>query len=305
MGARDPWFRIGRLEVSTTVFVLLLLAASVVVWAAEGPGRPVTSALALWTDDVSAGQVWRLITWPFATSLSLWLLLSAWVFLFSASDLEREAGRRDFLILLVGSIVILGAATYGAARVFDIQEGLAGFHLLAFTMLLLYCAEHPDRPILFAIRAWMLGIALLAYRVIVDLAARQWDDLLGMLVGLAVIAVLARSLGLLSMYDFIPRVGMPRRRSRSKPGRGEKRAQRKRRRKSHLAAVPDAPPPPPEPFRPQAADLPPADAIPSATEDELAMDALLDKISESGLASLTDEERDQLEELRQRRSRRR
>lgn len=306
MGSRDPWFRIGRLEVSTTVFVLLLLAASVLVWVAEGPGRPVTSALALWTWDVSTGEVWRLVTWPFATDFSLWLIISAWVFLFSASDLEREIGRRDFLILLIGTILILGAAYYGAARLFDVQDGLAGFHLLAFTMLLLYCAEHPDRPILFSIRAWMLGLAFLVYRVIIDLAAREWDDLAGMVVGLALIALLARSLGLFTMYDFIPRIGLPARREKPKRSRGEKRA-KKRRRKSHLAAVPDAPPPPrePEPFQRKEADLPPADTTPSETEDELAMDALLDKISEGGLASLTDDERDQLEELRQRRSRRR
>lgn len=304
MGARDPWFRIGRLEVSTTVFVLLLLAASVLVWIAEGSGRPVTSALALWSPDVSDGQLWRLITWPFATDFSLWLLLSAWVFLFSAGDLERELGRRDFLILLIASIVILGAATYGAGRLVGTEGGLAGFHLLALTMLLLYCAEHPDRPFLFSIRAWMVGIAILVYRIMINLAGRHWDDLIALIVGLAVIAVIARSLGLLSMYDFIPRIRPPARREKTKGGRKDKRAKRKRRRGSHLKAVPDAPPPQTEPFRPKAADLPPADATPSETEDELAMDALLDKISEGGLASLTSEERDELETLRQRLKRR-
>ena len=306
MSARDPWFRIGRLEVTTTVLTLFALAASVVVYAVESVDKPIMSSLALVTSEVSSGEVWRLVTWPFATlSFTLWLVVSAYVFLFSGADLESAVSRRDFVLLLTTVILALGLATYGAARLFGIENGIVGFGPLATAMLLLYCAEHPDRPFFFVIRAWMVGIAIVALNVINDLAIRRWDDLVGFLVGMTVIALVARQMGLLSGYTAIPRLRWPRRRHRP-AGRRQASSERsgKRRRGSHLSAVPDLPPDPP-PFEPTAADRPPADPTPSASEDELAMDALLDKISEGGMASLTGEERDELEALRQRLSRRR
>ena len=304
MSARDPWFRIGRLEVTTTILVLFALAASVVAYAIDPPPKEFMVSLALLTSEVSSGEVWRLLTWPFATvDFTLWLLVSAYVFLFSGSDLERETGRRGYIVLLVGAVLAISGATYGAARLFGIEDGIWGFGTLATAWLLLYCAEHPDRPFFFIIRAWMVGVAIVALTIINDIAVRHWDNLFGFLVGMVVIALIARAVGLLTMYGFIPALSMPsRQRAPKETARGTKTTKRRGRR--HLSAVPDPPPDEPEPFRPAPADLPPAEATPSASEDELAMDALLDKISAGGLASLTDAERDELEELRQRLSKR-
>lgn len=317
MRSWNPWFRIGRLEVTTTILVLFALAASVIVYAVEPVNKPVMSSLALLTSEVSGGEVWRLVTWPFATlDFTLWVLVSAYVFLFSGSDLEREAGRTPFVVLLVGSVLALGAATYGAAHLFDIQRGLVGFGTLATVMLLLYCAEHPDRPFFLVIRAWMVGIAIVALTLINDIAVRRWDDLVGFVLGAVVIAIIARSVGLLTMYSFIPSVRMPKRSGRrsSRPrkavwgkewsdsGRSSTKTAKKPkkgRRPSHLTAVPDPPREDPPPFTPTRADQAPDPSTgPSEADDEMAMDALLDKISEGGLASLTDAERAELEALR-------
>ena len=62
--AGDPWFRIGTLDVGTTMLVVLLCVASMFVWAIEPAS--VWDNLVLDPDDVRGGEVWRLVTWPLA-----------------------------------------------------------------------------------------------------------------------------------------------------------------------------------------------------------------------------------------------
>ena len=65
-GSEDGWFRLGSIEVTTTVLVVVLSIASVVEWAIEGTFGPLQRHLTLVPDDVVHGQVWQLLTWPIA-----------------------------------------------------------------------------------------------------------------------------------------------------------------------------------------------------------------------------------------------
>ena len=122
----------------------------------------------------------------------------------------------------------------------------------------------------------------------------------------AAIAVVAKRVGLLSSYDQIPDLRLPGRDERSarKAEKARSRANRGkssgglsgrfgRREEAEIVAMPTTPPRP----RPRPTPVVPDDV----TADDLALDALLDKISANGIDSLTDDERRQLDEIRERR----
>ena len=60
----DPWFRVGTVDVNTTIFVVGVGVLSMFVWAIEGPSHPLLSRLWFSSEKVLSGQVWRLLTWP-------------------------------------------------------------------------------------------------------------------------------------------------------------------------------------------------------------------------------------------------
>jgi len=95
----EPWFRLGRLEVGTTMFVVLAIAASWIAWVAA-PGLP--GALAFSMSAVADGQLWRLVTWPFANGLTLWTVLNLFFFWYFGTELEQMIGRNRMAWLLVG-----------------------------------------------------------------------------------------------------------------------------------------------------------------------------------------------------------
>ncbi|NHB85827.1 hypothetical protein G7085_18080 [Tessaracoccus sp. HDW20] len=65
----DPWFRLGRVHVTTTVAVVLIGAVGMLAWV-FAPSIP--TYLWLTPPEVLGGEVWRLFTWPLAEGISLW-----------------------------------------------------------------------------------------------------------------------------------------------------------------------------------------------------------------------------------------
>ena len=102
----EPWFRIGRLEVSTVVLACLIAVASGIAWVVA-PG--LASALYFNSQLVAAGEVWRIVTWPLANDL--WVVITALVLWYFGSDIERLIGRTRMAWLLVGTWAALTAAS--------------------------------------------------------------------------------------------------------------------------------------------------------------------------------------------------
>ncbi len=269
-GIGDPWFRVGRLEVGTVMLVVLAVAASWLAWVIS-PGLP--QSLAYLPELLASGQVWRLVSWPLANSLGLWSIISLFFFWYFGTDLERTVGRVPMAWLLVGIWGSLTAAATVVGLLLGGGYGLAGISIVQFAVLLVWIAEYPDRRFLFNIPAWVFGLVLVALQVLQSLAARDLGGLLSLLVGLALIAVVARRVGLLGAYSWIP------------GGRsGRRRPSRRSARASHPARS----------SRPRARQ-----ETRYATDRER-LDALLDQISEHGLNSLTNAERKELLRLRDR-----
>jgi hypothetical protein len=288
-GSSDGWFRIGSLEFTTVVLVVALAIVSVVEWAFEGSLGPVQSHLILDPGEVLDGQVWRLVTWPIAypAGIGFFDIFAIFLFWYFGTEIESLLGKKKMAWFLALVTVGLGLLWVAFVEGTSISNGTASdaFSLstlsqLQLMVLLVFIAEYPRRRFFFNIPGWVIGAVIVALYVIDYLGARAWLLLVNFLLGLVLTALIARAFGLLSEISWLPRLAVH---------RGPRRARRSSKWGSRPATGPTVVPGPWQP--------PPT---PPVSKDQAALDALLDKISATGMDSLTDHERDQLLVLRDR-----
>jgi hypothetical protein len=288
-GSDDGWFRLGSIEVTTTVLVVVVSIVSVIVWAFEGNSGAVQSHLALTPDSVGNGEVWQLLTWPIAYpyGIGLFGILAVALFWYFGTEIESRLGKRRMAWFLGLITVGLGVVWVALVELTTISNGvlsgafqLDGINQLELMVLLVFIAEYPNRRFFFNIPGWVIGVVLIALYALGYVGNRQWLYLIDFLLGLVLTAVVAKSMGLMSEWRQVPSLSLRRR----------KRAPKRQRRTSSGPTVVQGPWQPPEPA--------------PVSRDQAALDALLDKISASGMDSLTDAEREQLMVLRDRLRRR-
>ena len=284
--SNDPWFRLGEFEIGSSALLALACAASLLVYAIEPVDKPILRRLILIPDDVLGGQVWRIATWPLANITGermFWTAIGIAIIWFIGSRIEEQIGRLRMTVLLAAIIIIPGVL--GTAL--DLPQ--AGVRSLQIVILLIYIAEYPHVKFFFGIPAWALGLLYVVTDILEILGAKHSKMLLFYLVSLASAAFAARAVGLLTAYPWIPRIPLPSlltgeatKRRNHKPVSAQRRASAK------VVEGPWAAPPPP--------GRPNPDAAVAQTE----LDALLDKISATGLESLTADEKRRLNELSKR-----
>lgn len=261
--ADDGWFRVGTLEVTTTVLIAAIAAVSMFVWAVS-PGA--VDPLVLWASEVRVGQVWRMVTWPLANEPSIWTAISIALFYLFGREIERATGRRRYLWFL-GYVVLIPSVV---AVMLSLDN--AGLFSLTTALFITFIAAHPTARGFFGVPLWVFGVVFIGIDVLQLVGLREFDRLLFVLIGCATALISARAFGL-SDLDWIPQVPLP--------GSGAQVARRARAPRS-------------------SGRRRPADVVPlrPSTDPryEAEIDALLDKISESGLDSLTPDERRRLDE---------
>lgn len=286
-GNDGGWFRVGTVEVTTTVLVTALAAASIVVMAIY---PPLALALALEPGAVFGGQVWRVVTWPLANILGdgqgLWTVLSIFFFWYFGSDLERQVGRSRFTKLVVGYVLALSAVALLVGILTTLPGGLFGINTLQLMVLLTWIAEYPSRRFLFNIPAWAFGAVIVALQVLTALTTRNLFALLSLVLGLVVCALIARSVGLLTDQAWLPNL------AGNRAGRPKAPKQRRQRRSRKSDAGPTV----------VSGPWAQTSSSPQA-RDQARLDELLDQISERGYDGLSDKEKAELNALRERRSR--
>ncbi len=260
----EPWFRLGRIEVSTVVLVVLIAVLSGLAWVAV----PTLPMQLLYTPEaVATGELWRLFTWPFANDLGLGTVITLALFWYFGTDLERLIGRTRMVWLLLGMWASFTAAYTVVAVVAGSGRGLSGLGSIEFLLLLLWIAEYPRRTFFFNIPAWVIGAVLVGVQVFGFLAGRDMPGLLSLLFSFVLVAIVARSVGLLGEYPWIP----------GRLVRGRPVAAR----------------------APRASRSTTRQATRHASDRER-LDALLDQINAGGLNSLTESQRRELMKLRDR-----
>lgn len=269
-GPNDPWFRIGRLDIGSGALLALLCIVSVFVYALESREKEILFKLSLLPREVRSGEIWRVATWPLANGLDrrmLSVLIGIAVLWYFGSRLEDQVGRTLMAWYLAMIIVLPGMVGTGL----DLPQ--FGMYSVQLVVLLTFIAEYPNIRFFFGIPAWVLGAVYVAADVLQLTGDRAGKQLLFYLISLVIGALAARSVGLLGAYSWIPRVKMPHR----------DRQPRRRRSRSRPAVVSG-----------------PWGGTPAAATDHSELDALLDKISATGMDSLTKAEKQRLNELSKR-----
>ncbi|NNE11909.1 MAG: hypothetical protein HKN41_06630 [Ilumatobacter sp.] len=274
-----PWFKVGDVAVGTAVLVTGLCVLSMFVWAASPDAL---DPLVLDASEVRRGQLWRLATWPFANSPSFWTVITIAIFWYFGRELEGLLGRNRFAWFL-GILTIVPAIV---AALLDLN--VAGLDYLELGVFIVFIAEHPTARFFFNIPGWVIGAVVVGLQVLQLIGIRDGAGLIFLMVLLATAALAARSFGLATHFPWIPVIPMPgssaERTSKPRSRGGSRRGSRRT-----VVEGPWASP----------AGVPSAPA-PDAAAAQAELDALLDKISASGLESLTSDEKRRLNELSKR-----
>jgi membrane associated rhomboid family serine protease len=282
--ASDPWFRIGTLDVTTTILVVIASVASLFVWAAK---REVQEWLWLKPAEVRSGELWRLVTWPIANEPTIWTVITIAIFWYFGRQVEGLLGRNRFGVMLLLLAVIPGAV----AVALNVQ--LFGLTPIELAVFLVFIADYPFVRFFFNIPGWAIGAVVVGIQLLQYLGLRDGDGLILLLVTIAVAALTARAMGLAQSLPWIPKIPIP--------SGGRKRRKRTRRSSGQGDVIngPWSTPSRSEPYRGSTLPQPPrAEEHP---QDQVELDELLEKISEGGgLDALSASEKRRLNEISQR-----
>jgi hypothetical protein len=274
-GPGESWFRIGTVDVTTTLLVILLAAVSMVVWAID---RVLLLNLALLPSEVRSGEIWRIVTWPLYVEPEFWTAVTLFIFWILGSEVERLLGRNRFAVLLLGVTVIGGLVATG------LDLNVAGIRHVELMVFAVFALEFPGARFFFGIPARALAAVIIALDLLSYSGNENWDAVWFTIINLVTGAVIMRGFGFANDLPWMPRIPMPGVARPGRPGRGPRPGRtpkpkgRGRRAPSHLSVAPPVP----------SSSLP----------DDV--DRLLDKIASHGIESLTADERARLDQASRR-----
>ncbi len=279
-GHSDPWFRIGSLEVTTTIFVTFLCVLSIFVWAADSNALIHTF---LWPDRVKSGQVWRLVTWPLTNDLAgsdaIWKAIGIALFWYFGREIENQIGRIKFTWMLVLIALLSGLAATG------LDVPLLYIHSVETALFVVFVFENPRRPFFFGIQAWILALVLVGIEVLQDVANRDYKLIAVLLVTIATAVWSARSMGMLIDQQWLPMIKLPKRRPKISATPSFQKGSRSSG-GSNRGTVVDGPWPSTPVYKPM--------------QDQAEVDQILDKIALVGMDGLTSDEKRRLNEASKR-----
>lgn len=253
------WF--GRIPVyATTIIVVLNVASMIAIVLMQASGA--VSPAARFDFNTHAVlhdfQIYRCLTYAFIHAPDPWFILQMVMFYIFGREVEIFLGRQGFARLYAGFILLGPALLLAVSAVIGQGLGLTS-SWANFAMFLAFASLHPNAQILFQITAKVFAWIFLGIALLQLLAARQAADMAALL-STAALAWYAVRRGTLPSPGFLAK------------------------------------------FRPVTIlrKHPPLRVVEPEEEPdpELLIDPLLEKISRSGLSSLTARERRQLEQAR-------
>lgn len=244
--------------------IVIVYCALMVVAAVGGPAMgPVFSALLFTSGRVLSGEVWRVLTYGLLNLPSIDFAFDMLVLWWCGRELERTFGRKIYTGLY-GGIYLLGPLVFtliGLARPTSLL-GEPG----ALALFVGYATYFPNMPVFFVLLAKWAALILVGIFTLIYVSARDWTHLI----------LLWSTCGY--AHGFV----------RYQQGHFALPRIRLWKRKPKLRVLPDLP------------AKKPAAAKPAKEAANMAeVDALLDKIAQSGIGSLTPKERAKLDAARE------
>jgi len=268
--ARDGWFRIGSLDVTTTALMVMLGVASMVWYAID---KASLGNLVYTTSGVKDGELWRLFTWPLVNEPDIWVAITMAFFWFVGHQVEGTVGRKRF----TGLIVLMTVLPAAFVTIFDFPYGVYGLRLLAIALLVLFAFDRPQAVGFFGVPLWIFAAIIVGLDVLRTLGDENYGALWMELGAIFVGAVTVRQWGMLDELAFIPRFGQRKAPAKSKA----------RRSKSSGSTVVEGP----------WSGSSPAPMGGLSTIEQMELDDLLDKTNAQGLDALSKSEKARLNEL--------
>ncbi len=259
----DPITWVGRVPVyATTIIVALYVVSMVGVAIALASGAEAgLGKLTFNTESVlRGGELWRCLTYAFVNPPDPWFIISLVMLYIFGRDVEQHLGRKGFVRLYLG-FLLLGPSLLLAAALVSRQSLSISQSWANFAVFISFAALYPGAQLLFQITAKIFALVLLGISVLQLLAGRQWVEMM-VLLATAFLAYYAIRHGSALNLDFISRLRPVSNRSKI----------------SRLRVVKN-----------------PED---ETVDPHRIIDPLLEKISRNGLSSLTRREREQLERAR-------
>ncbi len=246
---------------------------------------------------VAHGQLWRLITYAFVASPSIWFALEMMMLYYFGRVVEKELGSQLFSFLY-GGLIVLGAILIQLISLFGVPQQMSGAQGVGFAIFAAFVALYPDMPFLFNIRArWML-LALLAISSLQLLEAHQFAAatlFLSESVAALLFMIWRGHRGFFSnstsnaTVEFLKKMMTPPAKKTAIPKNSTLLGSA-----SITTSIVTAPA-----GRASFSKRKMASSAPSfPKKKEINIDALLEKISQTGMASLTEEEKQSLEKAR-------
>ena len=141
----DPWFRIGQIDVTTTVGLIGLGIISVLLSAFEGENNEngIVSRLWLEPQKVQDGEIWRLVTWPLVNRVGFMTIFLFFILYMLGNQLESLTGRRTFLYLLL-ALTLLPALVLTLVSISNSSQFLlGGLRFIEIGVLIAFAVQFP------------------------------------------------------------------------------------------------------------------------------------------------------------------
>ena len=293
----DAWFKAGTLDVTTTVLVTAICASSFLVFAIS---PKLLAPLVLDPIAVRSGQIWRVFTWPFVNQPELFAVLTLAVFYMFGRELERIIGRIKFAWMLGFLIVVPGFAAI------VLYKPIFGLQHVEIAVFLIFVMLNPMARSFFNIPLWVLGAVFLAINVLQLVGLRDWNQLAFQAIVLGTALLCMGAFDLSENYPWIPKIPLPQFITRDPYQKSNRERERRQRAQQRNAPRQSSSASRPASRRKGAED----NVVPLRNQsrpeprlgraDQADMDTLLDKISASGIDSLTPDERRRLDDLSRR-----
>lgn len=269
----EPWFRLGRMDVTTTVALVSLGILSMLIWAFEGRNHEFSLRILLNAEKVQEGEIWRLVTWPFVNQPDIWTILLFFILYLLGNQLENLMGRRPFLVFLLALTIIpgVGVFLYGLGN--SPSELMYGLRYVELGVLIAFAAQYPRARFWPGVPAWGIVGVIYGLEILSAITVRSGARAILLMCVAATALVGFRSFGYASDLHWIPKVKLPAFVTgdfRQRPRRSTKKSFRKR----HLKSVSEI----------------------RSENAEREIDKILDQVAENGVDSLSKTQRKKLEQ---------
>lgn len=194
----EPVTYVGRFPVDVTTLLVALHAVTMIVGTlliASGQGWLVNAMMFDSALVLGAAHLWQFVTYAFVHQPSIWFVIHLFFLYFFGREVERFIGRRAFVILYAGLLLLapLLLTIWGLAG----RIVYADSDALHFGIFVAFAAIYPGVELLLRIQAKWMALVFGVIAVLQYLAANAWPQLSALLlsIGFAFLFIRMRGAG--------------------------------------------------------------------------------------------------------------